>query len=80
MKNKHKRFSLAGLAVMLAAARDLLAEVKGTGQTVADLMRSGWSYVEIHRDFAWDRITIVLLIVAAVWFGISARSGRRGHA
>lgn len=73
MKRKHKQMSLAGLTVTLAAVRDLLAEVKGTGQTVADLLRSGWSYTEIHRDFPWDTISIVLVIGALCLAAVSLK-------
>jgi len=73
---RHYHISASGVLAALAAVRELYGEVPGTGQSLMDLAKDGWSYLSIQRYFPWEAVNSLLVIGALIWFAISF-SGRR---
>lgn len=72
MKRKH-HFSIAAAIAALGIYRELLGQVPGTGETVGDLMKAGYSQLEIARYFPWTILNLVLMLGAILWGGTILR-------
>lgn len=75
MKRK-VHISASTVIAALAGFHELYGEIRGTGQSVIDLLHSGWSFLEINRFFPLTLLNLAVIGGAVVWLLFHLKSGQ----